>query len=48
MVELLCKSSVGLGKVQTCKAEPFASSLKLFDCMAAEVPIIATGIGNIG
>ena len=48
MAELLCKSSVGLATLKPGRAAAFASPLKLFDYMAAGVPIIATDIGNIG
>ena len=48
MAELLCKSSVGLATFKPGKAAAFASPLKLFDYMAAGLPIIATDIGNIG
>ena len=48
MAELLCKSCVGLATFRPGKAAAFASPLKLFDYMAAGVPIIATDIGDIG
>ena len=48
MAKLLCKSSVGLATFKPDKAAAFASPLKLFDYMAAGLPIIATNIGNIG
>ncbi len=48
MAELLCDSSIGLATFKPGKAAAFASPLKLFDYMAAGIPIIATDIGNIG
>ena len=48
MARLLCKSSVGLATLKPGNAAAFASPLKLFDYMAAGLPIIATDIGNIG
>ena len=48
MADLLCKSSLGLAMFKPSKAAAFASPLKLFDYMAAGLPIIATDIGDIG
>ena len=48
MAELLTNSSVGLAMFKPGNAAAFASPLKLFDYMAAGVPIIATDIGDIG
>ncbi len=48
MAKFLCKSSVGLATFKPGKAAAFASPLKLFDYMAAGLPIVATDIGNIG
>jgi glycosyltransferase involved in cell wall biosynthesis len=48
MADLLCKSCIGLAIFKPGNAAAFASPLKLFDYMAAGVPIIATDIGEIG
>ena len=48
MAELLCKCCVGLSMFKPTKVAAFASPLKLFDYMAAGIPIIATNIGDIG
>lgn len=45
---LLLSSSVGIAMFKPCKASAFASPLKLFDYMAAGVPIVATDIGDTG
>lgn len=48
MAELLCNYSVGIAMFKPGKAAIYASPLKLFDYMAAGLPIIATEIGDIG
>ena len=48
MADLLCSSSLGLAMFKPSKAAAFASPLKLFDYMAAGLPIVATDIGDIG
>ncbi len=48
MAELLCNYSIGIAMFKPGKAATYASPLKLFDYMAAGLPIIATEIGDIG
>jgi glycosyltransferase involved in cell wall biosynthesis len=48
MADFLCDSYIGLATFKPGNAAAFASPLKLFDYMAAGVPIIATDIGDIG
>src|SRR3990170_211162 len=48
MAALLCGSYIGVAMFKPGNAAAFASPLKLFDYMAAGVPIIATDIGDIG
>jgi glycosyltransferase involved in cell wall biosynthesis len=45
---LLQSSSVGIAMFKPSKAAAFASPLKLFDYMAAGVPVVATDIGDVG
>ena len=47
MAEVLCKCYVGVAMFRPCDAATFASPLKLFDYMAAGLPVIATKIGDI-
>ena len=48
VASLLLSSSIGIVMFKPCKAAAFASPLKLFDYMAAGVPIVGTDIGDIG
>jgi glycosyltransferase involved in cell wall biosynthesis len=48
MASLLSKSCIGLALFKPGNAAFFASPLKLFDYMAAGVPVIGTDIGDIG
>ena len=48
MAALLSNSYIGIAMFKPGKAAAFASPLKLFDYMAAGMPIIATDIGDIG
>jgi glycosyltransferase involved in cell wall biosynthesis len=45
---LLSRSSIGVAMFKPGNAAAFASPLKLFDYMAAGMPIVATDIGDIG
>lgn len=48
MADLLSSYYIGLAMFKPCNASAFASPLKLFDYMAAGVPIIASDLGDIG
>jgi glycosyltransferase involved in cell wall biosynthesis len=45
---LLLSSSIGILMLKPSKAAAFSSPLKLFDYMAAGLPIVATDIGDLG
>jgi glycosyltransferase involved in cell wall biosynthesis len=48
MAAALCDCYIGVAMFKPCKAAVFSSPLKLFDYMAAGLPIVATDIGDIG
>jgi glycosyltransferase involved in cell wall biosynthesis len=47
MAEVLCRCSVGIAMFKPSNAANYSSPLKLFDYMAAGLPMIATKIGDI-